>query len=76
MLLREWYGIETKQVWGYGEVYSSDFVYACLQVLTRGAKVLYESCVDTVHYEEFFKGEYNRTRFNFIALHLALHFSA
>ena len=28
-----------------------------IQVLTRGAKVLYESCVDTVQYEEFFKGK-------------------
>ena len=28
-----------------------------MQVLTRDAKALYEICVDTVQYEEFFKGD-------------------
>ena len=30
-----------------------------IQVLTRGAKSLYESCVDTVQYEDFFAGEWH-----------------
>ena len=32
-------------------------VYHVQQVLSRSAKTLYESCIDTVNYEAFFKGE-------------------
>ena len=43
---------------------------AYLQVLTRGAKVLYESCVDTVQYEQFFKGEFIALKLSHFVLYL------
>jgi hypothetical protein len=74
-----------KDCWADGLGYAGENTGACywgntclcvligisyLQVLTRGAKVLYESCVDTVQYEEFFRGEFINLQHSHFVLHL------